>query len=257
MEERLIKTHIEAARLLGKVKDDFRKEISDGNIKDEYEGKRFILKRFKEYGLRTDKDCPIVAFGRNTSFVHYFPTTNSLRLKDEMPILLDIWGHIPNGVYADMTWMFYKGRHASPKLLRAFEAVISSRDAMISFLRDSLQDKKLPASNRCDSIVRDALNEHKLGAYFLHSTGHSMTQRLVHGWKSNRGITPRNPNKISKMMPYTVEPGLYFRHLDAPFGVRSEMDFYINKDNKVILTSDVQKELDFILPKGQERLSGF
>lgn len=257
MRKALLDTHLKAAELLCTIKDEFRCMISESKDVDEASARKFVRSRFRKYGLRSDKDSPIVAFGENTSHVHYFPGRSSLRLKREMLILLDMWAHLPHGVYADMTWMFYFGKKPSHKVLEAFEAISGARDSMISFLRDSLQDGNIPHSNQCDAVVRDHLNKKRLGAYFLHSTGHSMTQRLVHGLKSNKGLSPRNLSKIRLSLPYTVEPGLYFAHLDQPFGVRTEMDFYIDRDWKVITTTEQQKNLDFILSRGQRRLDGF
>ena len=260
MNKKLIDTHVEAASLLCKIKDEFRDMIlSSQNIKsiNEAFARKFVRSKFRKYNLKTDKDSPIVAFNENTSQVHYFPNKKSSCLTKESLILLDMWAHLPNGVYADMTWMSYYGKRPSHLITSAFDAIIGARDSMISFIRNNLQDGHLPTANLCDANVRDYLNKKQLGSYFLHSTGHSMTQRLVHGLKSNKGISPRNNLKIKKMLPYTVEPGLYFGHLDRPFGVRTEMDFYINSKNEIIITSDAQKELDYILPKGQKRLDLF
>lgn len=257
MNAKLIGSHIEAAKTLCKIKDEFKEFISEKKSINETKARKFIKRRFSHYNLKTDKDCPIVAFGKSTSFVHYFPGKKSEQLKPETLILLDMWAHKPNGIYADITWMFYYGRKPNHKILEVFDAVIGARDSCISFIRDSLQDRKIPLSNHCDAAVRDYLNKKQLGSYYFHSSGHSMTQRLVHGLKSNRGLSPKNFLKIKKMLPYTIEPGIYLAHLEEPFGVRSELDFYIEKDNRFILTSDVQKELDYILPKGQKRLDNY
>ncbi len=256
MDKKLIATHVKAAELLCKIRDEFKELISGSAPIDEVTARRFVKSRYRRYGLRTDKDSPIVAFGENTSKVHHLEN-RSHRLRRENLILLDMWAHLPHGVYADMTWMFYFGKRPSHTVVEAFDAVASARDSMITFLRDSLQDGKLPHANRCDAVVRDNLNKRRLGAYFLHSTGHSMTQRLVHGHKSEKGLSPRNASKIRHRLPYTVEPGLYFAHLDQPFGVRTEMDFYISKDGGVVITTDAQKKLDFILPPGQKALDAF
>lgn len=257
MNLKLLKTHEEAARLLGKVKDDVKQYLSEKKSLNEKKVIKFVRKQFRKYNLKTDKDCPIVAFGKNTSLIHYFPGKKSEPLRPETPILLDMWAHLPFGVYADITWMFYYGHKPKQEFLDVFDAVIGSRDALVTYLKHAFQDNKIPISNVCDAVVRDYLNKKGYGAYFFHSTGHSMTQRLVHGLKSNKGFSPRNDLKMKKRLPYTIEPGLYFAHLDEPFGVRSEIDFYSNEKNELVLTSPVQKEMDYILPKGQSTLRKF
>ncbi|MFP4656710.1 MAG: M24 family metallopeptidase [Candidatus Woesearchaeota archaeon] len=257
MNEKLVGTHEEAARLLCEIKNEFRNLLLSSGKISEKDARKFVKSRFRRYNLRTDKDSPIIAFRENTSSVHHLTDNGMMRLRQESLIMLDMWAHLPHGVYADMTWMFYYGKRPSHMVLDAFDAIVGARDSMISFLRNSLQDGVFPTSNRCDAAVRDHLNKKGYGAYFLHSSGHSMTQRLVHGLKSNKGLSPRNPSRIRKMLPYTIEPGLYFAHLDEPFGVRTEMDFYIGLGNKVVLTTEQQKGLDFILPKGQRRLDRF
>jgi len=44
------------------------------------------------------------------------------------------------------------------------------------------------------------------------------------------------------MIGYTIEPGLYFKN----FGIRSEVDFYINAKNQLIITSELQTKLKMI-----------
>ncbi|MFW6230967.1 MAG: M24 family metallopeptidase [Nanoarchaeota archaeon] len=254
----LMESHIKAAELLGTIKDEVKEYLIEKKNLNEYKVWKFVRRRFSYYNLRTDKECPIVAFGPNTSYVHYFPKkTRSEPLKTEIPILLDIWAHLPYGIYADMTWMFYYGRKPDPLFQKVFNAILASRDAALSYLRDQFQDGKVPISNKIDAVVRESLNDAKLGAYFFHSTGHSMTQRLVHGLKSNKGLSPKNDLKMKPRLPYTIEPGLYLAHLDHPFGARSEIDFYVDDKKKIVVTTPLQKELDYILPRGQSTLDGF
>jgi Xaa-Pro aminopeptidase len=42
------------------------------------------------------------------------------------------------------------------------------------------------------------------------------------------------------MVGYTIEPGIYLKN---KFGVRSEIDFYINEKNRVVITTKVQREI--------------
>ena len=73
---------------------------------------------------------------------------------------------------------------------------------------------------------------------FLHGLGHELGFKSPHG--IGRPISPKNPFPIKKNMGYTIEPGAY---IAGKFGVRSEINFYINKKNQVVLTTKLQKNL--------------
>jgi Xaa-Pro aminopeptidase len=246
-----ILTHELAASTLMTIKDEIsdfiRSEMQDKRPLTEYSLWSFIRKRFKTYGLATDKDCPIVAFGKNTSRVHYFPQKrNSKKLEQEMPIMIDMWGHGKNGCYADITWMFYYGKKPSRQLRKHFSFVIGARDECLLYIRHALENDTLPQLNMCDASVRDYLNKKKVGAYFFHSTGHAMSITHVHGTKQQKGLAPRNDASLLLETPYTIEPGLYYPHLTTPFGLRSEIDFYITKDMELVVTSECQTGLTLI-----------
>lgn len=246
----VIKTHCTAAQRLMDIKDEIPsfilEQTTDGKSLTEYHLWKWIRKRFQAYGLRTDSECPIVAFGKNTSRVHYFPSKQSETLRPEMPIMIDMWAHLPNGCYADITWMFYYGKRPNLQLRKLFNAVAESRDLCLQYIKKSIKEETMPQQNRCDSTVRDHLNKKKLGAYYFHSTGHPMTVRNVHGHKSDKGLSPRNTDTLNVLQPYTIEPGLYLAHLDSPVGVRSEIDFYISETGTVEVTTHVQESITLI-----------
>lgn len=241
----IIDTHIQAAKLLSRIKDNIPKFINSKKLVNEQDVRKFIQKRFKEFGLTTDKDCPIVAFGPNTSFVHYLPRKKYARLKPESLILVDMWARLKGGCYADITWMYYYGKTIPLKIKKVFNEVIKARDSGIDYIRKSLKSKIKIQSNLIDASIRDSLNEGKLGSYYLHSSGHSMTKKKIHGLKNNKGLSPKNFKSLDFNLPYTIEPGIYLAHLEKPFGIRSEIDFYI-KENKIIITSDIQKGITLI-----------
>ena len=85
-----IKIHIEAANLLDKIKDDIFEYIRLNKEVSEKEIQEFILKKFDENNIQSDKDPPIVAFNENSSKPHYFPSDNSKTLKKESLILIDL-----------------------------------------------------------------------------------------------------------------------------------------------------------------------
>src|SRR3989338_8538459 len=128
-----INNHIEAARRLDKIIADTFKFIgnrtkgSDLNPTKvrpptEWDVQQFILKEFKKHKIKNEVFTPIVAFGPNTSHVHYHPSQYSIRLKPGMLILIDIWGRLnqKNAPYADMTWMAFYGRKVPAEVQKVF-----------------------------------------------------------------------------------------------------------------------------------------
>ncbi|MEK6887140.1 MAG: M24 family metallopeptidase, partial [Nanoarchaeota archaeon] len=56
-------------------------------------------------------------------------------------------------------------------------------------------------------------------------------------------VNRKNKTPLKINMLYTIEPGIYFKN---KYGIRSEIDFYINNKRKVIITTKVQKKLIII-----------
>jgi Xaa-Pro aminopeptidase len=237
-----IDKHKEAARFLEKIKNEVFDLISREKNIDEYRLKEFILSRYRRYNLKTDND-PIVAFGKNTSHVHYHPSQHCLTIKKGDLIMIDIWARLKekSSPYADITWMAYFGENIDPKIEKIFNLVISSRDKVIKFIKNNLSDKKIPTGHQIDKIARDFISNSGYEKDFKHTLGHSLGIHGPHG-KYN-GLKSKNNKKLLKNIAYTVEPGIY---LENKFGIRSEMDFYINDNFKFLPTTLIQKELKII-----------
>ena len=55
-----------------------------------------------------------------------------------------------------------------------------------------------------------------------------------------KGIKKSNNSPILVNQGYTIEPGIYIK---GEFGVRSEIDFYIDKSGKVVVTTGLEKNI--------------
>jgi len=231
--------HIEAARRLNWIKDQAFEYCQPGRT--EIEVQKYILDLFKKEGIRNDVDKPIVAFGPSTSAVHYFPQVKSARtLEPETVILIDIWGKIrkPGAPYADITWMGYCGQKIPPQQKRIVEIVFAARDKALDFLRGELKKGNMPTGKAMDSAARDLIAKAGFGQHFLHSTGHSIGPSHVHG--RHRNLNQKNSHPLLINLGYTIEPGIY---IEGRYGARSEIDFYINDQHQVIITTYVQQQL--------------
>lgn len=101
-----------------------------------------------------------------------------------------------------------------------------------------MQKKNIPTGKEIDKQVRDYLHKHKLADKFLHGTGHSLGFTYAHGNKTR--ISPRGKQRLPINVGYTIEPGVYLKN---KFGVRSEIDFYIDNNYNLVITSAVQKKI--------------
>lgn len=237
-----IQKHIETAKLLDKIKDEAFNFISANANKNIYEKdvQKFILDKFKENNIMTDKDPPIVAFNENSSIPHYFVSTNSKILNKNSLILIDIWAKFKNSNYpfADITWMAYYGEEIPEKIQKSFNLVIKAREESLNFIRTELTKGKFPTGKEVDKIARNIIEQKGIPGKFLHGTGHPLGFTSPHGNKSNLNKKGKQPLLINQ--GYTIEPGIY---IENEFGIRSEIDFYINDKKEVIVTTEMQDKI--------------
>lgn len=239
-----IKNHQEAAKRLLLVKDAVFDFLGRNPSATEFQTYQFILKKYRECELVTDLGLAIVAFGKNTANVHYFPKRkNSPRLKKNSLIMLDIWARLDrlNAPFADITWMAYCGERIPAKVKRVFTIVKQARDRGLKYIEQELKKKRLPLGSKLDQAARGHIARAGLGAHFLHNTGHCLGFYSPHG--DGGGLTKLNRFPLAKNLGYTIEPGIY---LKGNFGVRSEIDFYINDKFELVVTTEVQQAIILI-----------
>jgi Xaa-Pro dipeptidase len=199
---------------------------------------RFILKEFDREGLVLDRDEPIVAVNESASHPHYFPGRKSKKICREDLVLIDIWARLKKGgsVYADITWMGLVGNKIEGKRMTAFKDVLRARDLGIKFIRKELREGRIPTGYSVDKVVRNYFKKKDLDKFFIHSTGHSIGSKNCHGDSFN--LSKKCKKKIKIGIPFTIEPGLYF---PGEFGVRSEIDCYIDSNMRLKVMGKVQK----------------
>jgi len=242
-----VAAHTEAARKLGLIKDEVASFIAE-NKKNVYEADvvKFVKDVYKRHGLVNDheKEFAICAFGKNTSEVHYFPKGKGMKLKAECLVLLDIWARLDNkkAPYADMTWMFYLGRKVPAGIQKKWNILKLSRDTAIKEVEKYLRKDSLPRGLDIDRVAHDVIGAAGYGESIKHTVGHSLGFDSPHG--KLPGINWKEYKKLSKNVGYTIEPGIYFKD---KYGFRTEIDFYISSDSKIVITTPVQKSIDHIV----------
>jgi len=116
---------------------------------------------------------------------------------------------------------------------------VKARENTLNFIRSSLQKNKIPIGKDADNACASTISQAGYSDALAHYTGHSLGIDDDHGPEKNC-LRKESKEELSKNLGYTIEPGIY---LKGKFGVRSEIDFYISEDNKLIVTTDMQKEI--------------
>jgi len=243
--EEQLNDNLEAARQLGQTALEafrfIRQRIGSNTSTTEYDVQQFMLAEFKRRGIKTE-DAPNCSVNANAANPHYEPTkeTNSPLKKGDL-VLLDLWAKKdkPRSVYADITWMGFIGETVPDEYEKIFQIVRGSRDAALNFVRDSFARRKPICGYQVDDAARKYIASKGYGDDFIHRTGHSIGEE-IHGNGANMdNLETHDERRVIPQTSFSIEPGIYLRD---KFGVRSEIDVYISKDNEVIVTGEPPQE---------------
>jgi len=233
-----IENHIRAAELLQKVKDNAFGFLKKG--RSEYETMQFIFKQFKKYGLRTDRKIQIIAFNENSAVPHYYPKKESKNLEKNSLVLIDIWARLDrkNSPFADITWLGYFGKKIPKDVSKMFSTAIRARDATLSRIKMGLEEGVMVSGREADRAARKVILHADYKNCIKHSTGHSLGFNSAHG--IYKGMRRKNKKALLRNVAYAIEPGIYIK---KKFGMRSEINCFVNEKNEIILTTKLQKNL--------------
>jgi Xaa-Pro dipeptidase len=207
--------------------------LKDGET-DEYTIQKFISDRFHEEGMVYD-DPAIVAIGPNANNPHYGPTQSvHSPIKKGDLVLIDMWAkmNVPEGVYADITWMGYVGTSVPKIYADRFQIVKNARNAAIEFLKRELP-KRTVEGYEVDDAARAVIEKAGYGEYFIHRTGHNIAVDVSpHGPGANMDdYESHDTRSLIDHTSFSIEPGIY-----APdFGVRSETNVFVDGKEPVVV----------------------
>jgi Xaa-Pro dipeptidase len=238
-DEEQLADNLESAKHLRQIVDEtFRfigQKIKSQIKTTEYDVQQFMLSEFRKRGLVTFSD-PNCSVNANSANPHYEPTKEiNTELHEGDYVLLDLWAKKdkPRSVYADITWMGYLGEIVTNEFENIFQIVKGGRDAALNAVRSSFEVGKAIRGCDVDDAARSYIAKHGYGEYFVHRTGHSIGEE-VHGNGANiDNLETRDERVIIPQTSFSIEPGIYLRD---KFGVRSEIDVYVSKDEEVIVT---------------------
>lgn len=237
-------THRVAARHLEDIKEaafaHAFSEIGSGAKVTERDVQQFIVKRFRDEGLFTDHD-PIVAANAHAGDPHYEPPSEgSSILKKNDWILIDLWAKVasPGTVFADITWTGYAGRDVPDEHLKVFNAVRDARDEGVQHIAEAAKRGRPTTGAATDLAVRKVLDDKGYGEYFTHRTGHSVGYDVHSEGANLDGFETYDTRELIPGLLVTIEPGVYL----PAFGVRNEIDVFIQADGTPEVTTRAQTE---------------
>lgn len=224
-----------------------KKKIVSNKVTTEYDVQQFIMNEFKHRKLFTD-DPPIVGVNENSANPHYTPTKQKHnKIKKGDFVLIDLWAK-PNkedGVWADITWVGFVGDSVPDKYTNIFNIVAEARDAAFELVSSRFKQKNEIRGYEVDAASRKIIEEAGYGKYFIHRTGHSITTDLHGSGAHMDNFETKDERLILPSTSFSIEPGIY---LPGDFGVRSEIDVFITKERKVMITGkEKQNEVLAIL----------
>jgi len=220
-------------------------EIRKHGKTDELAVQTRIMRHFAENGLTTYHP-PIVGEGPNSGDPHYAPTPEGNRIITAGSyVLVDLWAKMdkPNAVYSDLTRVGYVGEDIPAKIQEVFKTVIAARDAAIARVKSAFAKGEVLKGWEVDAACREVIVNAGYGEAFVHRTGHNIGQE-VHGNGCHMdGLETREERSVMRQTCFSIEPGIYL----PEFGVRSEVDVFVDKHGKVHVTGDGQTEIRRVL----------
>jgi len=248
--EQTFAMHLEAGKYVHKALHAAWAKMKELTVKGspftEYDIQQCIISEFNVSNLSWEDGAPIVAVNKNAADPHYEPTKEKdTPVRQGDLVLIDVWAKLkkPGAVYFDITWMGYMGDSVPDKYAKVFEIVKTARDSAVTFIKDKVRNNENVYGYQVDDVARNYIVQNNYGNYFTHRTGHCIGES-VHGNGANiDNLETRDERMLMPGNLFSIEPGIY---LDE-FGIRSEIDVFINEKKEVIVTGEKQEQIVPIL----------
>ncbi len=240
------RTHIEAGRVMDRIRaqafDQIRNAVRNNTGATEYDIQQFMMKRFKEEGLTT-YDPPMVGVNDHPADPHFDTPKEGARVfKKGDTVLIDMWAKkdVPGGIYYDITWVGYIGDTPPAKYVKIFNAVKAGRDAAVKFVQDKFSKGETCYGWQVDDACRNVIKKAGFGKYFLHRTGHSITEETHGNGVNIDNLETKDERALLPGCCFSIEPGIY---LEGEMAVRTEINMFIRHDGVPEVTGEVQQDL--------------
>ena len=240
--------HTEAAVKMQKVIIETFAEIKrriNANIPtNENDVQQFMMKRYDEEGLNPSP--MIVAVNANAASPHYFPRQGKgAEIKRGDLVLIDTVTKVkkPKAPAADLTWVGYVGDTVPEEYTKIWNIVFDAQQSALKAIRDAFKTGKPITGAQADDVSRGVIRRAGYADQFLHRTGHSIGED-GHGNGANiDNLETRDSRRLIPGTAFSIEPGIY---LEGKFGIRSEIDVYLDGKDAII-TAPHQTEIIAIL----------
>lgn len=223
----------------------------EGGAIGEAEVQAAIVEYFHKHGAICDHG-PIVGVGPHSGDPHYEPDpANDTPIKRGDFVLIDLWAKMdkPRAVYSDLTRVGFVDTVVPKKYQALFDVVVAARDAAIEKVRSSFAANRPLHGWEVDDACRQVIIDAGYGANFVHRTGHSIGQE-VHGNGANiDNLETHDERLVLPSSCFSIEPGIYL----PEFGVRTEIDVFVDKKSHVHVTGGLQKDVVAVLGLGEPR----
>ena len=234
-----IASHRRAAEALAEIaRNAF--SLAGAQTLSEFDLAQWIQNAFARAGLVTDHG-PIVAIGPNAANPHYGPIEGqSALITPGSVLLIDLFAHEPEGVFADQTWV---GTLGAPDTLttQIWEAVRDARDAAIALIRSRVTAHQVVRGLEADDAARAVIAERGYGPNFTHRTGHSIDAYEIHGSGPHLDhLESRDDRALIPGVAFSIEPGIY---LPDKIGVRSEVNAIVGDADLLVTPAMPQRDL--------------
>jgi Xaa-Pro dipeptidase len=148
-----------------------------------------------------------------------------------------------DAVYGDITWTGYVGTDVPQKFVDVFEIVRDARDAALNFVRAAASEGREIKGWQVDDAAREYITAKGYGKDFVHRTGHSICTEVHANGANIDNLETRDERKIINQTAFSIEPGIYL----SDFGVRSEIDVYVDQKQVIVAGQPIQTEIVRIL----------
>ncbi len=219
--------------------------VRAGGTIRETEVQAAIMDHFKRHGLTTYSP-PIVAVNAHSGDPHYEPRTgHDAAIGMGNFVLVDLWAKLdrPRAVYSDLTRVGYVGETVPAKYETIFATVAKARDAAIACVRDAYAAGRPLHGWEVDAAGRRVIDAAGHGDHFIHRIGHNIGQEVHGNGADLDNLETHDERLVLRRTCFSIEPGIYFDE----FGVRSEVNVFVDADGAVHVTGGLQTRVVPIL----------
>jgi Xaa-Pro dipeptidase len=200
-----------------------------------------ILDYFARRGLLTDHG-PIVGVGPHSADPHFEPNANAnAPIREGDFVLIDLWGKMekPRSVYSDLTRVGFVGKSVPHQYADIFSIVAAARDAAIRVVKDAFAAARPLRGWEVDDAARHVIEQAGYGSAFVHRTGHNIGQETHGNGAHMDNLETHEERLVLPRTCFSIEPGIYL----SDFGVRSEVNVFVDANNNVHVTGGLQPEV--------------